>query len=170
MVWSGTEAVAGQSFAEKIIVHGNVWDIEQAGAAAFMSASRLQLLACGQMVVRSGLVCENLALQKEKFPSLLLMTSGRDFFSGAAVAADIVLATSGEKTVQAQLLAAGSLVNGSGSVRITGGLYAGDIQNSGRLRIDAFTGQFAFSNYLSLANFKFLKNFRVHFIEEGADE
>lgn len=170
LVWSGTEAVNGRSFAEKIIVHGNVWDIEQAGAAAFLSASRLQLLACGQMVVRSGLVCENLALQKEKFPSLLLMTSGSDFFSGAAVNADIAFATSGENTVQAQLLAAGSLVNGAGSIRISGGLYAGDIQNSGRLRIDAFSGQFAFSNYLSLTDFKFLKNFRVHFIEEGKDE
>jgi hypothetical protein len=170
VIWSGTEDVGGSLFAEKIIIHGNVWDIEQAGAAAFLDTSRLQLLACGQMVVRSGLVCENLALQKEKFPSLLLMTSGRDFFTNETVRADIVLDTVGEKTIQAQVITAGALINGGGQVKLTGGLYAGDIQNSGRLQVDAFAGQFAFSNYVSLTNFKLLKNFRVHFIEEGTDE
>jgi len=170
LAWSGTEAVAGLSFAQKIIVHGNVWEIEQAGAAAFLEAARIELMACGRLVVRSGLVSENLALHKEKFPSLLLMTSQRDFFSGAAVNADIVMDVGGEKTVQAQLLAAGSLVNGAGSLTITGGLYAGDIRNSGRLRIDGSAGGFAFSDYLNLPDFKFLKNFRVHYIEEGANE
>jgi hypothetical protein len=170
LVWSGSEPVAGQAFAEKIIVHGNIWDIEQAGAAALLSTSRLQLLACGQMIVRSGLVCENLDLQKEKFPALMLMTAGRDFFADAAVNADIVFDTAGEKTVQAQVLAAGSLVNVAGAVEVTGGLYTGDIQNAGRLQVDAFAGQFTFSKYVILPNFKFLKNFRVHFIQEGADE
>lgn len=170
LVWSGPEAVGGLTFAEKIIVHGNVWGIEQEGATAFLDASRIQLLASGRLVVRSGLEGENLALQSEKLPNLLLMTSGRDFFSGAEVNCDIVLEMSGENMVQAQLLAAGTLINGAGSVRISGGVYAGDIQNSGRLQIDAFAGGFAFSNYLSLTNFKLLKNFRVHFIQEGENE
>ncbi|MCG2810740.1 MAG: hypothetical protein L6428_04675 [Candidatus Aminicenantes bacterium] len=170
LVWSGPEAVGGLTFAEKIIVHGNVWGIEQEGAAAFLDASRIQLLASGRLVVRSGLEGENLALQKEKLPNLLLMTSGRDFFSGAEVNGDIVLEMSGENMVQAQLLAAGTLINGAGSVRISGGIYAGDIQNSGQLQVDAVAGQFAFSNYLSLTNFKLLKNFRVHFIQEGDNE
>lgn len=170
LAWSGPEAVAGQAFAEKIIVHGNVWDIEQAGAAAFLDASRIQLLASGCLVVRSELVSENLVLRKEKIPGLLLMTSGRDFFSNEAVNADIVLDMTGEKTVQAQVLTTGSLINGNGSIEISGGLYAGDIQNSGRLQVDGSAGRFSFSNYLSLPDFKFLKNFRVHFVEEGADE
>lgn len=170
LVWSGPEAVGGRTFAEKIIVHGNVWAIEQEGAAAFLDASRIQLLASGRLIVRSRLEGENLALKSEKLPNLLLMTSGRDFFSGAEVNGDIVLEMTGENMVQAQLLAAGTLVNGAGSVRISGGVYAGDIQNSGRLQIDAFAGGFAFSNYLSLTNFKLLKNFRVHFIQEGENE
>ena len=170
MAWSGPEAVGGQIFAEKIIVHGNILGIEQEGAAAFLDASRIQLLASGRLVVRSGLEGENLALQKEKVPNLLLMTSGRDFFSGAEVNGDIVLEMSGESMVQAQLLAAGTLINGAGSVRVSGGVYAADIQNSGRLQIDAFAAEFAFSNYLSLTNFKLLKNFRVHFIQEGENE
>jgi len=170
LAWSGPEAVGGRTFAEKIIVHGNVWVIEQEGAAAFLDASRIQLLASGRLIVRSGLEGENLALQSEKLPNLLLMTSGRDFFSGAEVNGDIILEMTGENMVQAQLLAAGTLVNGAGSTRVSGGVYAGDIQNSGRLQIDAFAGGFAFSNYLSLTNFKLLKNFRVHFIQEGENE
>ncbi len=172
MTWSGGGALAvgGSLFAEKIIVHGSVWSIEQTGTAAFLPVSRIELLACGQMVVRSGLECENLSLGKEKFPRLLLMTSSRDFFSSEAVNADIVLDTLGAKTVQAQVIAAGTLVNGNDQVEITGGLYAHDIQNSGRLQFDAFAGPFAFSQYLRLPDCKFLKNFRVHFIQEGADE
>jgi hypothetical protein len=169
-VWSGLENVGGFLFAEKIIVHGNVWDIEQVGAAAFLSASRIELLACGRMVVSSGLESENLALGKEKLPGLLLMTSNHDFFSGAEGNADIVFTAVGTKTVQAQVVAAGTLVNGDGRVEITGSLFAGDIRNSGRLRVDAAAGEFSFSRYVRLPDFKFLKNFRVHFIEEEADE
>jgi hypothetical protein len=172
LAWSGGDApaVEGALFGEKIIVHGNVWEIRQAGSAAFLSAARIELLACGRLVVRSGLESENLALGKEKFPGVLLMTSGRDFFSGEAVDADVVISAPGAKTVQAQVLAAGALVNEGGDVEITGSLAAGDIENSGRVRIDAAPGSFALDDFVRLANCKFLKNFRVHFIQEGADE
>ena len=170
LVWSGPEEVAGWKFAEKIIVHGNVWAIEQAGAAAFLDVSRIQLLASGRLVVRSELEGENLALRKEKLPNLLLMTSGRDFFSGAEINGDIILETSGENTIQAQLLSAGELINGEGSVQVSGGVYAADIRNSGRLQVDAAASQFSFAHSLRLTNFKLLKNFRVHFIQEGGDE
>lgn len=170
MAWCGSEEVGGAAFREKIIVHGNVWDIRQPGSAAFTPAARIELLACGRLVVRSGLESENLALGKEKFPGLLLMTCDRDFISNEVVNADIVIAGSGASTVQAQVLAAGALVNEGGDVEITGSLVADDIENSGRLRIDAVSGDFAFDDHVRLQNFKFLKNFRVHFIQEGSDE
>jgi hypothetical protein len=66
--------------------------------------------------------------------------------------------------------AAGALVNGGGRVEITGSLFAGDIRNAGHLQVDAIAGRFAFSSYRTLANFKFLKNFHVHFIQEGVNE
>jgi hypothetical protein len=172
LAWSGGEgpAVAGFRFGEKIIVHGSVWDIEQSGAAAFLPASRVELLACGRLVVRSGLVSANLDLAREKFPGLLLMTAARDFFNDEAVESDVVIDIAGAATVQAQIIAAGKLVNGNGSAVITGGLLAADIENAGRLRIDGAAGQFAFGAGALLPDFKFLKNFRVHFIQEGADE
>jgi len=172
LAWSGEEgsAVAGFRFNEKIIVHGSVWDIEQSGAAAFLPAARVELLACGRLVVRSGLVGTNLDPGGEKFPALLLMTAGRDFFSAEAVACDVVIDVAGESTVQAQIIVAGKLVNGSGSVEVSGGLFAADIENAGRLRIEGAKGQFAFGAGALLPDFKFLQNFRVHFIQEGADE
>lgn len=172
LAWGGggAPAVDGALFGEKIIVHGNVWDIRQAGSAAFLPAARIELLACGRLVVRSGLESENLALGKEKFPGVLLMSCDRDFFSGETVNADVVIAASGAQTVQAQVVAAGALVNEGGDVEITGSLVAGDIENSGRVRIDAEPGDFSFDDVVRLQDCKFLKNFRVHFIQEGSDE
>jgi hypothetical protein len=172
LAWGGGDAAAidGARFRERIIVHGSVWDIRQAGSAAFLPAARIELLACGRLVVRTGLESENLALGREKFPGLLLMTSGSDFFSGEAVDADVVIAAGGAQTVQAQVVAAGALVNEGNAVEITGSLVAGDIENSGRVRVDAVAGDFAFDDYVRLPDCKFLKNFRVHFIQEGDDE
>ena len=172
LAWSDGDALAvgGARFREKIIVHGSVWEVRQAGTAAFLSAARIELLACGRLVVRSGLEGESLALGKEKFPGVLLMTCGSDFFSGETLNADVVIAASGAQTVQAQVLAAGALVNEGGAVEITGSLVAGDIENSGRVRVDAMAGDFAFDDFVRLQNCKFLKNFRVHFIQEGSDE
>jgi len=171
LAWSGSggPAVAGFTFGEKIIVHGSVWGIEQAGAAAFLHAARIELLANGRLVVRSGLLGENLELGKEKLPCLLLMTSDRDLFSGDTVNADVVFEGAGAKTIQAQVIAAGTLVNGDGRTEITGSLFAGGIENSGRLQVDAAAGEFAFDDYVRLSDFKFLKNFRVHFIQEDGD-
>ncbi len=170
VLWSGKEAVSGYGFAEKIIVHGNIWAIEQSGNAAFVADSRIQVLASGKMVVSSGLKGENLGLQKTKFANLLLMTSGKDFFSGDEINADIIMETGADSTVEAHLLAAGKLIHGDGLLKLSGSLIAGDIENSGRLQIRALAGQFDFPAQLSLKNFQCLQNFRVHFITEGTDE
>jgi hypothetical protein len=170
VLWSGKEAVSGYGFAEKIIVHGNIWAIEQSGNAAFVADSRIQILASGKMVISSGLACENLGLGKTKFANLLLMTSDKDFFSGDEINADIVITTGTDSTVEAHLLAAGKLIHGDGLLKLSGSLIAGDIENSGRLQIRALAGQFDFPACLSLKNFKCLQNFRVHFITEGSDE
>ncbi|MBN2399904.1 MAG: hypothetical protein JXI33_06140 [Candidatus Aminicenantes bacterium] len=170
VLWGGHEAVNGCRFAEKIFVHGNIWAIVQSGNAAFADDSCIQVLASGQMRVNTGLVGENLGLQKTKFAHLLLMTSNRDFISNDELNADIVLAPGSGSTIEAQLLAAGKVVHGDGLVKICGSLIAGDIQNSGCLQIQALAGQFDFPAQLGFKNFKCLKNFRVHFITEGGDE
>jgi hypothetical protein len=170
VLWNGQEAVSGYGFAEKIIVHGNIWAIEQSGNAAFEADSRIQVLASGKMVVRSGLECENLGVQKTKFANLLLMTSNKDFFSGDETNADIIMATGADSTVEAHLLAAGNLIHGDGLLKLSGSLIAGDIQNSGRLLVKALAAQFDFPASLNLKNFQCLQNFRVHFITAGSDE
>jgi hypothetical protein len=170
LLWSGMEAVRGYRFAEKIFVHGNIWAIEQSGNAAFTAGSKIQVLASGKMVVHSGLEGENLGLQETKFANLLLMTSGKDFFSGEEINADIVIATNADSTIEAHLLAAGKLVHGDGQLKLSGSLIAGDIENSGHIQIRALAGEFDFPASLSLKKFQCLQNFRVHFIMEGSDE
>jgi hypothetical protein len=170
VLWSGKEAVNGYGFSEKIFIHGDIWAIEQSGNAAFAAGSKLQVLASGQMTVCSGLAGENLGLQKAKFANLLLMTVGRDFFSGDEINADITLATGAGSVVEAHLLAAGRLIHGDGRLTISGSLIAGEIRNSGRLQIAPLAGPFDFPVSLSLKNFQCLQNFRIHFITEGDDE
>ncbi len=172
LAWSGDDGqeVASFSFTEKIVVHGSVWSVEQAGAAAFLGETRIELLACGRLVVRTGLECESLNLGQERLPGLLLMTSGRDFLSNEEVAADVVIDMAGPATIQAQVVSAGDLVNGAADVKIGGSLFARNIENEGKLQIDAAAGDFALAGRVLLREFKFLKNFRVHFVEEGGHE
>lgn len=170
LLWSGNEAVHGFCFGEKIIVHGNILAIEQTGQAAFAADSSIQVLASGKITVCSGLAGESLELQKAHFAHLLLMTANKDFFSGAEVNADIVLAAGDGSTVEAHILAAGNVVHGAGLLNLSGSLIANDIRNSGRLRARALAGQFSFPAHLDLKNFTCLQNFRIHFIAEGSDE
>jgi len=170
VLWSGGEAVNGYGFAEKIFVHGNIWAIAQSGNAAFATDSCIQILASGQMTVSSGLSGENLGLQKCQFSNLLLMTSKQDFFTADEVNADIFLAANAGDTIEAHLLAAGSLVHGSGTTKIYGSLIAGDIQNSGTLHVEARAGRFDFPDRFRLQHFQCLQNFCVQFVTEGGDE
>ncbi len=170
MLWVGHEEANGCRFAEKIFVHGNICAIVQSGNAAFADDSRIQVLASGQMRVNTGLVGENLGLQKTKFAHLLLMTSNKDFISNDELNADIVLAPGSGSTIEAHVLAAGKVVHGDGLLKLSGSLIAGDIQNSGRLQVRAMDGAFDFPAQLDFKNFKCLQNFRVHFITEGGDE
>lgn len=166
LVWSGEGDVAGARFGERIVVHGSVWSVAQAGAAAFLDTAHVELLVGGRLVVASGLESENLAPGKERFPKLHLMTCGSDFFSNEEIVADIVIAATGEKIVQAQVIAAGSLINGEGKVNISGGLCADDIINPGHLLVNGRKGDFALNRLVYLPGFKLLRNFRVHYIEE----
>ncbi|HSQ35550.1 MAG TPA: hypothetical protein VLQ89_06125, partial [Candidatus Binatia bacterium] len=170
LFWSGPDAVSGCRFAEKLIVHGNIWAIEQSGNDAFAADSSIQVLASGQMRVNTGLSKENLDLQKARFANLLLMTSDRDFFSNAALNADIVLAAQAGSTIEAHLAAAGSVVHGEGLLDLSGSLIAGDIHNAGRLLVDARAGRFDFTARRVVRGFKCLQNFQFHFIVADSDE
>ncbi len=170
LAWSGAGDVAGARFGEKIVVHGSVWSVTQRSVAAFLDAARVELLVGGRLVVASGLEGENLAPGRERFPKLLLMTCAGDFFSNEKIEADIVITAAGEATVQAQVIAAGSLVNGEGKVKISGGLFAADIANQGHVLVNGARGDFVLDRRVRLNGFKLLRNFRVHYIEERGHE
>lgn len=169
--WSGGEGpdVAGCRFAGRIVVHGSVGAVEQEGAAAFLAASRIELLASGRVTVATGLESECLETGAARLPKMLLMTCGEDFFDGGAVTADVSFVHGGETTVEAQVIAGGSLVNGEGSVRISGGVIAGGIANRGHVRVEGAAGDFALGRALRLPGLRMLRDFCVDFIEERSD-
>jgi hypothetical protein len=175
--WSGPDgpAIAGLPFAGKIVVHGSVWGIEQGGAAAFLDGARIELLASGRLVVRTELQGEALAVGRTRLPAILLMTVGRDFLNDEDVAADVVIDIAGGSAsdtavVQAQVLSAGTLVNGRAAVEISGALCSRGIENEGTLRVGAAPGSFALDDRLIVSGCRFLRNFRVHFIEALQNE
>ncbi len=169
--WSGGEGpeVAGGRFSGRIVVHGSVWSLEQEGAAAFLAASRIELLASGRVIVATGLESDNLETGAARLPKLLLLTCGEDFFGGGAVAADVAFTCGGDTIVEAQVIAGGSLVNGEGSVRIRGGVIAGGIANRGQVRVEGAAGDFMLGRLARLPGFRMLRDFRVDFIEERSD-
>lgn len=169
--WSGGEGpdVAGCRFAGRIVVHGGVGSVEQEGAAAFLAGSRIELLASGRLVVTTGLESENLALGAPRLPKLLLLACGEDFFGGGKVDGDVAFAHDGETTVEAQVIAGGSLINGEGSVNISGGVIAGNIANRGQVRVEGAAGDFALGRALRLPGLRMLRDFCVDFIEERSD-
>lgn len=170
--WSGAGGpdVAGCRFAGRIVVHGSVGSVAQEGAAAFLAASRIELLASGRLVVATGLESGNLEIGTPRLPKILLMTCGEDFFGGGPVSADVAFVHSGETTVEAQVIAAGSLVNDEGAVRVCGGVIAGGVDNRGRLSVEGTAGEFALGRALRLPGFRMLRDFRVDFIEERSDD
>jgi hypothetical protein len=170
LAWSGEGDVAGARFNERIVVHGSVFSVAQSGAAAFLDDAHVELLVNGRLVIASGLECENLAPGSDRFPKLLLMTCANDFFSGEETAADVVIAAEGEATVQAQVIAAGRLVNGAGKVQVSGGLFAADIENQGHLQVNGARSNFALGRMIRLPGFKLLRDFRVRYIEERSHD
>ena len=87
------------------------------------------------------------------------MTSNRDFFSGDEVNADIILAAGAGGTVEAHLLAAGSLVHGDGLIKISGSLdrrrypELGQPAHRGPRRPVRFSGQLQFATFPVPAEF-----------------
>ncbi len=166
LAWSGAPGHDGARFAEKIVVHGSVWQVRQEGRAAFLDESRIELLAAGRINVVTGLAGENLELGNKRFPKLLLMTCGGDFFSGAAVDGDVVFQQAGDAVVDAQVTAAGSLVHGAGRLELAGGLYAAGVENKGEVRVGGAAGTFGLGRLARIPGFRLLRDFRIHFIEE----
>lgn len=169
--WSGVEGpeVAACRFTGRIVVHGSVWSVVQEGAAAFLAASRIELLASGRLVVATGLESENLETGAPRIPKMLLMTCSEDFFGDGPVDADVAFTSGGETTMEAQVIAGGSLVNGGGSVRICGGVIAGGVVNRGRVTVEGAAGDFALGRALRLPGLRMLRDFCVDFIEERSD-
>lgn len=160
----------GRCFQEKIMVNGNIWDLEQEGSVAFADGSRIEILAAGRIVVRSSLESEPLELKDLSFSHIALISTAQNLVSRGEVEAGIVLDTREEIRIQGSLISEGKMIHGGGTARIDGGLYAEAVENSGIIEIRCRPGRFDSSRYLTTGDFRYLKNILVRSFMEEEDE
>ena len=157
----------GRCFQEKIMVNGNVWDLEQEGTSAFADGSRIQILTAGKIIVQSSLKSEPLELKDISFSHIALISTAKNLVSQGEVEAGIVLNAREDIQIQGNLISAGKVINSGKTVRIDGSLYGEAVENSGIIEIHCRPGRFDSSRYLTTGEFRYLKNILVHsFMEE----
>ena len=164
--WEGRGA-DGRCFQEKIMVNGNIWNLEQEGTSAFVDGSRIQILTAGKIIVQSSLKSEPLELKDISFSHIALISTDKNLVSQSDVEAGIVLSAREDIQIQGNLISAGKVINSGKTVRIDGSLYGEAVENSGIIETHSRPGRFDSSRYLTTGDFRYLKNIIVRsFMEE----
>lgn len=167
--WEGGEE-DGRCFQEKIMVNGNVWNLEQEGTAAFVDGSRIQVLTAGKIIVQSSLKAEPLELKDISFSHIALISTAKNLVSQSEVEAGIVLSGREDMQIEGSLISEGKVIHNGKTVRIDGSLYGAAVENSGIIEIHSRPGRFDSSRYLTTGDFRYLKNILVRSFMEEEDE
>lgn len=167
--WESREESRG-CFREKIMVNGNIWNLEQEGAAAFVEGARIQVLTAGKIVIRSSLNPELPVLKKITVSHIALISTAKNLVSQKEVEAGIVLNAQEDIQIHATLISAGKVINQGRKVRIDGSLYSNGIENAGIIEMHYLPGRYDSSGYFSTADFRYWKNVLVHFFMEAENE
>lgn len=154
-------------FKEKIVVNGNAWSIEQSGEAAFLQSSNIVLFVSGRAVITTGLETEHIDLQ-EIFLANLVLLSGSDALPGqdSTLEAGVVIDAEEEVNLQAAVLTEGKVTNNSSKLNLSGSLYAGELENKGKIEAAHKNSKFDTSQYFVTKDFKYISDFFINFIEE----
>ncbi len=160
----------GRCFQEKIMVNGNVWNVEQEGVSAFADGSRIQILTAGRIVVQSSLESEPLELKGLSFSHIALISTAKNLVSQGEVEAGIVLCAREDIRIQGNLISEGKVINNGKTVRIDGSLYGEAVENAGIIETHCRPGRFDSSRYLTTGEFRYLKNILVRSFMEEQDE
>lgn len=167
--WDSREE-SRRCFKEKIMVNGNIWNLEQEGAAAFTEGARIQVLAAGKIVIQSSLAPEPPLLKKITVTHIALIPAARNLVSQKEVEAGIVFHAQEDIQIHATLISAGKTINQGRKVRIEGSLYSKGIENAGVIEMHYLPGRYDTSGYFSTADFRYWKNILVHSFMEAENE
>jgi len=165
-------------FAEKIIVNGSVWSIEQEGGAAFVASAGIVLFVSGKAVIHSNLETEtgddHFNLREIKLTTLTL-TCGKEklFEQSSGVESEIIVDTEGKTNLHTSMITSGKFTNKRAELKLSGSLYCKDLENNGTVEIthvNAAKTTGIDENYFRTVDFKYINQFLITVIEEVSHE
>lgn len=158
-------------FKERLVVNGNIWNLEQVGDAAFAEAAHITLFASGTVVIRSDLVTKtkNLDLQKIMSTSLTLVCASGTLFDREDLEPGIkIVPKDGEDDIciEASMLTDGKLTNESPKLELSGSIYCKDLENQGIIEVRHVDSGSDWGTFFRSMDFKYIYHFHINFIEE----
>lgn len=163
--WDNT--IDNQSvFKEKIIINGNILSVEQEDKTAFVEDSNIKLFSSGTIKIRTSLETKNFDSKKIKLTNLTLISSFNALFNSANSKSNIIIDTQDETKIQASIITSGKFTNRNQDLKLSGSLFAKDLENKGCIEIEQSNSKFDSGNYFRTKDFKYLKEFLIDSIEE----
>ncbi|MCP5102872.1 MAG: hypothetical protein GY950_05825 [bacterium] len=153
-------------FEERIVVNGNIWSLEQEGAAAFTENSDITLYASGSVVIRSDLETENFELKQMQSTSLTLVSSFEKLFGRDALTPAVTIDKKDETSVQVSLITDGKVNNKSSRLKVKGSIFCSDLENEGTIEITHHNSNTDSGGFFRTSEFKYIYHFFIHCIEE----
>ncbi len=163
--WDNT--IDNQSvFKEKIIINGNILSVEQEDKTAFVEDSNIKLFSSGTIRIRTSLETKNFDSKKIKLTNLTLISSFNVLFNPANSKSNIIVDAQDETKIQASIIVSGKFTNRNQDLKLSGSLFAKDLENKGCIEIEQSNSKFDSGNYFRTKDFKYLKEFLIDSIEE----
>ncbi len=163
--WDNT--IDNQSvFKEKIIINGNILSVEQEDKTAFVEDSNIKLFSSGTIKIRTSLETKNFDSKKIKLTNLTLISSFNSLFNPANSKSNIIVDAQDETKIQASIIVNGKFTNRNQDLKLSGSLFAKDLENKGYIEIEQSNSKFDSGNYFRTKDFKYLKEFLIDSIEE----
>jgi len=153
-------------FKEKIIINGNILSVEQEDKTAFVEDSNIKLFSSGTIKIRTSLETKNFDSKKIKLTNLTLISSFNALFNPANSKSNIIVDAQDETKIQASIIVSGKFTNRNQDLKLSGSLFAKDLENKGCIEIEQSNSKFDSGNYFRTKDFKYLKEFLIDSIEE----
>jgi len=153
-------------FKEKIIINGNIGSIEQKNEAGFLEDSNIKVFSSGTTIIKTSLKTKNFDSKKTKLTNLTLISSFNALYNQANPKSNIIVDTQNKTEIHASIIINGKFTNKSQDLKLSGSLFAKDLENKGIIEIEHLNSKFDSGNYYRTKDFKYLKEFFIDSIEE----
>ena len=153
-------------FKEKIIINGNIGSIEQKDEAGFLEDSNIKLFSSGTSIIKTSLKTKNFDSKKTKLTNLTLISSFNTLFNSANPESNIIVDAQNETEIHASIIINGKFTNKSQGLKLSGSLFAKNLENKGLIEIENSNSKFDSGNYFRTIDFKYIKEFFIDSIEE----